>query len=333
MANIKKGKGNAMREKNFVCKKVLKYAEGFAHFVQSLKTRRRAFTLAEVLLTIGIIGVVAALTLPTIINETRDKEYAAARKKALATIGEAVRLITIHGDIRYAENAQDFVENYLKKQLQMIKTCDNNNLRDCGIETNPNKMISLAEKKMTMPTKISELAVGMSSGDAIDPSSTSYGFVMANGYSVNLFYNPSCMSDNKDANHWGQDRVCVNAIYDMNGLGQPNEVGKDIGFVTIMYPDVRTTAVAPDVHKRNAQGASFYNAGVSCTTLDKEYTLPNRDELLAMYFNGNLLGITSGYYWSASEASAELGWGQGFGNGGRYRNAKSDVGGVRCVRR
>ena len=275
---------------------------------------------------------VAALTLPTIINETRDKEYAVARKKALASIGEAVRIISIHGDVQSAKNAEDFVENYLKKHLQIAKTCGNNSLRDCGIETDANKIISLAGKNMTMPVKISELAKGMSSGDAIDPSSTSYGFVMANGYSVNLFYNPSCMSDNKDANHWGQDRVCVNAIYDMNGLGQPNEVGKDIGFVTIMYPDVRTTAVAPDVHKRNAQAASFYNAGASCTTLDKEYTLPNRDELLAMYFNGNLLGITSGNYWSASEASAELGWNQNFNNGNRNRNAKSNVNNVRCVR-
>ena len=186
--------------------------------------RKKGFTLAEVLITIGIIGVVAAMTLPTVINETRDKEYAAARKKALATIGEAVRLITIQGDIRYAENAGDFVENYLKKQLQIVKTCSNSNLRDCGIETEPNKMVSLAEKKMTMPTTINDLAPGMSNGLATDPASTSYGFVMSNGYSVNLFYNPSCLSDNKDANHWGQDRVCVNAIYDMNGLGQPNEV-------------------------------------------------------------------------------------------------------------
>lgn len=44
-----------------------------------------------------------------------------ARKKALATIGEAVRLITVKGSIRDASNAEDFVENYLKKQLQIAK--------------------------------------------------------------------------------------------------------------------------------------------------------------------------------------------------------------------
>lgn len=47
----------------------------------------------------------------------KPKEYAAARKKALASIGEAVRIITIHGDVQSAKNAEDFVENYLKKHL------------------------------------------------------------------------------------------------------------------------------------------------------------------------------------------------------------------------
>ena len=130
-----------------------------------------AFTLAEVLLTIGIIGVVAAMILPTVINETKEKEYAVARKKALATIGEAVRLITVKGSIRDASNAEDFVENYLKKQLQIAKTCDNNNLRDCGIETGTDKILSLAETKMTMPKTVKELASGISSGTVTDPSS------------------------------------------------------------------------------------------------------------------------------------------------------------------
>ena len=67
-------------------------------------------------------------------------------------------------------------------------------------------------------------------------------------------------------------------------MSQPNEVGKDIGFVTILYPDVCTIAVAPDVHKQNATSlVRFENAGASCTNQDKEYTLPIRDELLAMY--------------------------------------------------
>lgn len=34
---------------------------------------KKAFTLAEVLITLGIIGVVAALTIPTLVNNYRKK--------------------------------------------------------------------------------------------------------------------------------------------------------------------------------------------------------------------------------------------------------------------
>ncbi len=44
--------------------------------------KRNAFTLAEVLITLGIIGVVAALTLPAIVQKNYEKETVARVKKA-----------------------------------------------------------------------------------------------------------------------------------------------------------------------------------------------------------------------------------------------------------
>lgn len=45
--------------------------------------RKNAFTLAEVLITLGIIGVVAAMTIPTLMNKTNDAELKSAYKKML----------------------------------------------------------------------------------------------------------------------------------------------------------------------------------------------------------------------------------------------------------
>lgn len=45
--------------------------------------RKTAFTLAEVLITLGIIGVVAALTLPSLIQSYREKETVAKLKKRI----------------------------------------------------------------------------------------------------------------------------------------------------------------------------------------------------------------------------------------------------------
>ena len=297
------------------------------------KQKGQAFTLAEVLITLGIIGVVAAVILPTVVNNIKDKEYATAKKKVLYTISEGTKGIASQGYTRESTNAKEFVENQLKKQIKIIKTCENENLRACGIETTPNKIFDMNENAITMPLKIGDLANGMDSSGNVDTDLTSYGFVMANGYSAHLFYNPKCKTDDKEASHYGQDRVCVNVIYDMNGLAQPNQVGKDIGFVTMLYPDITTRIVAPDPYKKNAAGSDFNSADASCKALDKDLSIPDRDELLSMYYNATLLGISSGYYWSSSEASEELGWFQYFNDGTRARGAKSGSGDVRCVRR
>ncbi|MDR1327022.1 MAG: prepilin-type N-terminal cleavage/methylation domain-containing protein [Heliobacteriaceae bacterium] len=294
---------------------------------------KKAFTLAEVLITLGIIGVVAVLVLPPFIRGIKDKDYATARKKALATIGQGVRIITINSGIGDAADAQDFVENHLKKQIKIIKTCDNDNLRKCGIETRTDKIKNLNGTSITMPTTLHTLVDYIYFGETTKTDTPSYGFVMTNGYAVNLFYNPNCMPDDPNANHWGQDRVCVNAIYDMNGLAGPNQVGQDIGFVTVLYPDVASVAYAPDVVENNATNSStFDNAPQACINQNPDYTLPNRDELLVMYYNQKIIGGLY-YSWPSSEATPELGWYQNFFNGNRERRPKSDFYVVRCLRR
>lgn len=63
----------------------------------------RAFTLAEVLITLGIIGVVAAMTMPTLINQTNGAQYKAAFKKSLSAISQAVTLNVALDDISFAD--------------------------------------------------------------------------------------------------------------------------------------------------------------------------------------------------------------------------------------
>lgn len=63
---------------------------------QNLTSSKRkvqvGFTLAEVLITLGIIGVVAAMTIPTLMTNYQKKSTATQLKKTYATISNAVRL-------------------------------------------------------------------------------------------------------------------------------------------------------------------------------------------------------------------------------------------------
>ncbi len=57
-------------------------AEGAAHVAHCDNSRKQGFTLAEVLITLGIIGVVAVMTMPTLMNSTQGAQYKAAYKKS-----------------------------------------------------------------------------------------------------------------------------------------------------------------------------------------------------------------------------------------------------------
>lgn len=52
----------------------------------------RGFTLAEVLITLGIIGVVAAMTIPTLMNQTGQAEFKTGFKKAVSVLNQAITM-------------------------------------------------------------------------------------------------------------------------------------------------------------------------------------------------------------------------------------------------
>ena len=64
-------------------------AEGVTHAAHFGTVRKAAFTLAEVLITLGIIGVVAAMTMPSLIQSHQDKEITARLKKVYSVLGNA----------------------------------------------------------------------------------------------------------------------------------------------------------------------------------------------------------------------------------------------------
>ena len=54
--------------------------------------KKSGFTLAEVLVTLMIIGVIAAMTIPSLMQSTAQQEFRAAYKKATSMINQAVTL-------------------------------------------------------------------------------------------------------------------------------------------------------------------------------------------------------------------------------------------------
>ena len=63
---------------------------------------KKGFTLAEVLITLGIIGVVAAMTIPTLIQNTNSVKFASQFKKSVSTLSQAALMAQAQYDIDYS---------------------------------------------------------------------------------------------------------------------------------------------------------------------------------------------------------------------------------------
>ncbi len=68
----------------------------------NMRTKKFGFTLAEVLITLGIIGVVAAMTIPTLISNTNSAKFKSQYKKTLSTLNQAALMGTAQYDLDYA---------------------------------------------------------------------------------------------------------------------------------------------------------------------------------------------------------------------------------------
>ena len=110
----------------------------------------KGFTLAEVLITLGIIGVVAALTIPTVITNYKKSQIEARLKKLYTVMNQAVLLSKAHDTwtepSNDALNNQDAMVTWLNSALIPYLN---------GVEfpadfTHPNNSLNTLYKKMVL---------------------------------------------------------------------------------------------------------------------------------------------------------------------------------------
>ena len=180
------------------------------YLAASLLSRLAAFTLAEVLITLGIIGVVAAMTMPSLITAKQEKATISTIKKNYSIFANALLMAQNDNGELYTwgitkdADGLNLVSSNLKPYLKIIEDCGVGEKSDCAPGDN-GKFEDLDGNKRSE---------NFSSDDY-------YSFRLNDGSAVAIQLRTKDVCDSPEAN-------CVNFFIDTNGNKSPNVLGKDI---------------------------------------------------------------------------------------------------------
>lgn len=176
--------------------------------IVSPRNDARAFTLAEVLITLGIIGIVAAMAIPTLINKAQDSANASAAKKIYSGLSNATNIIISENGGTFADalSTGTEVRDIFARKLLAIKKCDNASSEGCFPST----------YKYGPNSNFVKYA----------------GLVLNDGMMVSFNFYPGNYSLSCNLTHGSATGVCFEIWVDTNGAKAPNIGGKDIvGFI------------------------------------------------------------------------------------------------------
>ena len=196
------------------------------HFVPSVRksasalvtSKKVAFTLAEVLITLAIIGVVAAITIPSLVKNYNEKAWSTAQDVFTKRLEVATRQMNTEEKLAGYSNTMDFV-NELKKYIKITRVCDNSNITKCF---NKEVIWNEGEDPIDMSTIKNAASLGQ---DDWDTDTVAVQF--ANGVNAIIAYNPNTTQEPFN-NQFAATSASMAILYDVSGNKNPNTNGKDI---------------------------------------------------------------------------------------------------------
>ena len=180
---------------------------------------KAAFTLAEVLITLAVIGIVAALTLPGLIQNHNEKAWSTAKDLWEKKLTETVRRMNVDGVMTGHDSTEDFM-NTFKNYMKVIKTCDNTDINKCYSP----KVVTTGKEPIEIKT---DSLTSASSMGLKEWQTNTMSFVIADGTTVIMAYQPECPYADP-IEDTGSQVSCMAYMVDVNGKKGPNRVGKDI---------------------------------------------------------------------------------------------------------
>ena len=145
--------------------------------------KKFAFTLAEVLITLGVIGVVAALTMPTLLKNIAERSNSEAQANLAQKITKSMDLMRADGGLERTDNSTDEFVDEFSKYIKISTRCDADHIADCW----PTKTVTTTDGETY---DVSKAKTGKNL-NLKDNKSNNVGIILADGATLILTYNPN----------------------------------------------------------------------------------------------------------------------------------------------
>ena len=198
--------------------------------------KRIGFTLAEVLITLGVIGVVSAITMPILIQNHQKHEMVERLKTAYSIIYQAIKMSEIDNDvvqnweltdsIAEDEDIKAYAEKYIKPYLKNVKEC-NGSFDRCFSDN----YYYLNRQN-------------------IGSTRTGYNLILNNGIAVRI--------------HPSKEFNITSFTVDLNGKQKPNTYGKDVFIFVLKHGEYDNWGLGID---QKIGTLTFQGQGNTATTL------------------------------------------------------------------
>lgn len=265
---------------------------------------KNGFTLAETLITLGIIGVISALVIPPLINNYQKTQYLTGLKKAYSELEQMLQmymadegvselsqtaLFTKNGTEEYGEstNRHQQLEQVMKKYFKIVKSCSPSQT-DCGIEA---KFLYFQDGGSLYEENIDYL-------DGSTPGSSK--FFTADGKTFIIYLTTTDGS----CSYWSPiglpneivsgplKGICARVSIDVNGTKPPNQLGRDfftefeVGLDGHLYP--YGSKVVADLYNSNSY---YWEVNTTfCGSPSKSLT-EDYNQMMEDYGAGYIIGI------------------------------------------
>lgn len=216
---------------------------------------KRGFTLAETLITIAIIGIIAVIAIPPLVNNYQKSNYVNMLKKTYSEISQTFKQYMSDQGVSSLEQTELFSSEYNFEKLEEIMT----------------KYLK-AKKCKDTECQIDELFLNYSS--AYDPHFSPYLKIEASGkytiefnsfrtidgkfLEVGLYSLANCTPNyTKISNLKG---LCLLITVDVNGFKHPNQFGKDYLYGLIVGTDGNLYPYYGQEYAKYWQGSNWTNS-------------------------------------------------------------------------